>query len=147
MGRVQKFISLPFRRKVLLLKCWCMLNLTALALRLLPLPTVLGMFGTNQPPATAPRTSSASSEDILWSIRAAAALSWKPTCAVRGLVAERLLRRAGFAAQFKLGVARRDEDFQAHAWVEGDKGILIGASEHEYHRLPDLDTQKLASRL
>ena len=139
MTRVGKFLALPLGQQVLLLKCWCMLNTTAIALRLLPLPVLLRIFGTN---GRVPNTSGSSSPDrtgqILWSIRAAAALSWKPTCAARGLVAERLLRRAGVAVEFRLGVARRNDDFQAHAWVASKDGILVGASEAEYQPLPDL---------
>lgn len=144
MQRVTKFLALPLPRKLLVLKCWWLLNATAVALRLFPLSTLLRIFGTNQ--AIPARSLSVSQDDILWSIRAAAPISWKPTCAVRGLVAERLLRQAGIAAMFKVGVSRKDEDFQAHAWVEGSEGILIGASPERYHLLPDLAARDLATR-
>lgn len=144
MRRARKFAQLAWRRKVLVAKCWMMLNLTALALRIFSLPTNLKMFGTNSESAK-PR-SGHSKDEILWSIRAASEFAWRPTCAVRGLVAERLLRQNGFPSQFKVGVSRDAAEFQAHAWVEDQSGIVIGASEQEYHRLPDLADRRVPTR-
>ena len=140
MNRLSKFARLPLGRKVLLMRCWMGLNLTAAALRLWSLRRILAVFGTNAPtPCVRPRFSR---EDILWSIRAAAALAWNPTCAVRGLVAERLLRQNGYPAQFKIGVLRRDE-FQAHAWVEDQGTVLIGESELAFQPLPDVGSGRV----
>lgn len=142
MNRIAKFAALSWRRKLLLLRCYVELNETAVALRLYPLPEVLRRMGTNSAQA-APRDS-ISKEEIVWSVRAAAALSWRPTCAVRALVGERALRRHGFPAQFKVGVTGVG-DFQAHAWVEDKTGILIGESEKTFQTLPDLFPRKVAS--
>jgi hypothetical protein len=139
-NRLAKFARLSFGRKWLLVRCWLGLNLTAAALRVWSLRRILAVFRTNAPtPRVQPRFSR---EDILWSIRAAAALSWKPTCAVRGLVAERLLRKNGYPAQFRIGVLRQDE-FQAHAWVEDQGTVLIGESELPYQALPDLGSGRV----
>lgn len=142
MNRIAKFAALPWQRKALLLRCWVELNETAIALRLLPLSDVLRRMKTNTT-ARATRTNLVK-EDIIWSVRAAAALSWRPTCAVRALVGERALRRYGFPAQFKVGVTGGD-DFQAHAWVEDETGVLIGRSEQSYRALSDLVPRKVAS--
>lgn len=142
MNRIAKFAALPWPRKTLLLRCWVELNQTALALRLLPLTEVLRRMNTNsgeRPPRTL-----TTKEDIIWSIRAAAALAWRPTCAVRALVGERALRRHGYAAQFRVGVTG-SEDFQAHAWVEDETGVLIGESEQSYRVLSELRPRKVAS--
>lgn len=144
MTRLEKFLALPWGRKLLVAKCWVMLNGTAIALRVISLPTLIRSLGTNTPVGYAGITTDR--DAILWSVRAAAALSWRPTCAVRGLVVERLLRRAGIEAQFRVGVARQNEDFQAHAWVESREGILVGASEREYQPLPKLTAEKLPAR-
>lgn len=142
MNRILKFAALPWRRQVLVLRCWVELNETAIALRLLPLPEVLRRMRTNSAPqADQP---ACKKEDIIWSIRAASALSWRPTCAVRALVGERALRRQGYASVFKVGVTGGD-DFQAHAWVEDETGLLIGESEKTYQTLPDLFPRKAAS--
>jgi hypothetical protein len=55
------------------------------------------------------------------------------------------LRHEGYRVQFKVGV-RSGEDFQAHAWVEDEDGILVGESERPYHALPDLSVSDLATR-
>lgn len=143
MNRFAKFMKLSGRRRRLLLRTWLQLNATAIGLRLFSLPRILQSFGTN----TAARNHTPgpfSKEEIIWTVRAAAALAWSPTCAVRALVAERLLRRNGHAAQFKVGV-RPGEDFQAHAWVEDAGGVLVGESEIPYHSLPDLSARDLVS--
>jgi hypothetical protein len=142
--RIRKFAQLSWRGKVLVTKCWMMLNLTALALWIFSLPTLLKTFGTNS--ESAKRTTEHGKDEILWSIRAASAFAWRPTCAVRGLVGERLLRLNGLPARFKVGVTRDASEFQAHAWVEDESGIVIGASEQEYHRLPDLADRRIPSR-
>lgn len=142
MSRIAKFARLPWRRKVLLIRCWLSLNLTAVGLRLFSLPRILGFFGTNRPAAAVQPI--LSREEILWSIRAAAAMSWRPTCAVRALVAEQLLRQQGYPVQFKVGVLH-DADFQAHAWVEDQSGVLIGESELPYQPLPEFPSRGVAT--
>lgn len=142
MNRLAKFAALPGRRKILAVRCWFELNLIAVAIHLVPLTRLLNVLHTNSAAAYVnPRFSK---DEIIWSVRAAAALSWHSTCAVRGLVAERLLRREGYPAQFRIGVAL-GQDFQAHAWVEDAGGILIGESDVPYHPLPDLSASDLVT--
>jgi hypothetical protein len=142
--RIAKFLQLPGRRRWWLLRVWIELNATAVGLFLWPLPTLLRWFGTNPATSSLATPSVLTKDEIIWTIRAAASLAWKPTCAVRALVAERLFRTQGYPVQFKVGV-RSGEDFQAHAWVEDETGILVGESERPYHPLPDLSARDLVS--
>ena len=144
MNRLTKFLRLNGRRQRLLLRTWLALNGTAVALRLAPLSRILSVFGTNSAPLLQSQGPAFSREEIIWTVRAAAALSWSPTCAVRALVAERLLRLHGHPAQFKVGV-RPGDDFQAHAWVEDESGVLVGESERPYYALPDLSASDLVT--
>ncbi|HUS07943.1 MAG TPA: lasso peptide biosynthesis B2 protein [Bryobacteraceae bacterium] len=144
MNRFAKFVRLSHRRRILLLRVWLALNVTAVALRFVPLPQILKWFGTNPTSPSRPKATSYSKDEIVWTVRAAAALSMSATCVVRALVGERLLRAQGYSVQFKVGV-RPGEDFQAHAWVEDEHGILIGESERPYHPLPDLSASDLAT--
>ena len=137
-------MRLSGRRQRLLLRTWLELNATALALRLFPLPGILRYFRTNSATTVVRQASVFSKDEIIWTIRAAAALSVGASCAVRALVAERQLRSAGHDVQFKVGV-RAGEDFQAHAWVEDRDGILVGASERPYHPLPDITPNDVTS--
>lgn len=133
---------MPWPRKGLALRCWLALNFTAMALRIFSLGKILDFFGTNT--AITSSRSQFSKSEIIWTVRAAAALCWRPTCAVRALVAEQLLRRNGHAALFKVGVTS-DSNFQAHAWVEDESGILVGESDHSYQPLPDIAIRNVSS--
>ncbi len=53
-------------------------------------------------------------------------------CLVRALAGLELLRRFGLPGELKIGVAREDRrGFEAHAWVELDGRVLIGAGEKD----------------
>jgi hypothetical protein len=54
------------------------------------------------------------------------------TCLIRALAAQALLISAHSEASFRIGVAKDlDGKLQAHAWVESNGRIVIGASEGE----------------
>ena len=54
----------------------------------------------------------------------------RATCLTQALTMQVLLERAGYDARLRIGVARGDEgQFQAHAWVESQDGIVIGGSD------------------
>lgn len=74
--------------------------------------------------------------------RACGLLPWQPTCLVRALALERLLRRRGFeGAEVRIGVRRQDGGFSAHAWVECGGEIVGDPVERvgEYRSLPGID--------
>jgi hypothetical protein len=59
------------------------------------------------------------------------ALPVETTCLPRALAAGSLLARYGYDSTLRIGVARDDGEFAAHAWVERDGVVTIGD-------LPDL---------
>jgi hypothetical protein len=62
--------------------------------------------------------------------RVAARLPVRTTCLVDALVADTMLRRRRFSSTFRLGVQRPADahgGLAAHAWVECDGAVLIGA--------------------
>lgn len=74
--------------------------------------------------------------------RACRLVPWDPSCLVRALALERLLRRRGLeAARVRVGVRREGGDFAAHAWVEHRGEVVGDAPDHvrDYRPLPDLD--------
>lgn len=74
--------------------------------------------------------------------RACRLAPWDPTCLVRALTLERLLRRHGVeTADVRVGVRRRGDGFAAHAWVEHRGEVLGDTPENvaEYRPLPGLD--------
>ncbi len=52
---------------------------------------------------------------------------WPTTCLYRALGSYTLLRAAGQAVRFVIGVRREGGALQAHAWVERDGEIVVGA--------------------
>jgi len=58
------------------------------------------------------------------------------TCLRQSLLVYFLLRRKGLAPKLIIGVRRRDEVFDAHAWVELD-GIALGQAELAHAPLPE----------
>ena len=69
---------------------------------------------------------------IPWAVDAVADRCPLPAaCLVRALVADAMLRRRGFAAQLRVGVRLCGEtpsrSLEAHAWVECDNRVVIGA--------------------
>lgn len=63
-------------------------------------------------------------------------------CLTQALVLQYVLLRNGDeSAQLHIGVAKRDEELRAHAWVERNGRVLIGgtASPHKYERFGGLD--------
>ncbi|MDR9382499.1 MAG: lasso peptide biosynthesis B2 protein [Natronomonas sp.] len=60
------------------------------------------------------------------------------SCLMRALVGERLFAVNGYRTQIHLGVAK-DDEFEAHAWVERRGEIVIGELD-EHARFRPLDT-------
>lgn len=52
------------------------------------------------------------------------------TCLVQALAGMALLARQGYSATLCIGVAKRDEAFGAHAWVECDGRSVVGSKAH-----------------
>jgi hypothetical protein len=52
---------------------------------------------------------------------------WRLTCLERAMAGLVLANRLGCSAELRIGVGRRDNnEFQAHAWLEGVSGVILG---------------------
>ncbi len=84
-------------------------------------------------------------ERIAWAICAVSRyLPGARSCLVQSLAAQAMLARRGFASRLRIGVAK-DENrrLRAHAWVECDGKILIGAKGvSQYTAFPHLEVQR-----
>ncbi len=83
-------------------------------------------------------------EQIVWSVEAASCrIPFAENCLVKALVAHILLKEAGYPATLHIGVAKKDaESFQAHAWIESEGQVVIGAPEDDGPRfipLPNIE--------
>ena len=60
-------------------------------------------------------------QSAAWCVRAAAGTHLMPMrCLERSLTLQRILRRRGVAADFRIGVEKQGESIGAHAWLEVD---------------------------
>ena len=69
---------------------------------------------------------------VVWAVKAVARRFPATPCLVEALVMNTLLRRHGHVSDLKIGVrlgdrTRRDIPLDAHAWVECDGRIVVGA--------------------
>jgi transglutaminase superfamily protein len=74
-----------------------------------------------------------SPEDALRVCAAVARRLWpRPTCLVVALAGYELLRERGWRVTFVIGGHRADADFQAHAWLERNEIVVLGAPAEAY---------------
>jgi hypothetical protein len=83
---------------------------------------------------------------VRWAITAVAARFPSATCLVQALAADAILRRRGLACELRIGVRVRGNTgvpLEAHAWVECDGAVAIGAIENlsDYKVLTALRSQ------
>ena len=136
MEKWRKFWSLPRPRRRLLIRSMLLTAIASLGLRILPFAT-LQTWLQPWPDRAAPFAGSAG--DIVWAVTVAGRYVPGATCLVQALVGERLLRRAGYPAELRIGVANQP-DFHAHAWVESNGKVVLGETEtvSEFTSLPAL---------
>jgi hypothetical protein len=76
---------------------------------------------------------------VAWSVRAASRRIPRASCLTQALAVQLLLARYGHLSKLQIGVARKDGDFVAHAWVEYGGRIVTGQDGHgQFKPLPDL---------
>jgi hypothetical protein len=113
----------------LLLEAAALLMLVRAGLRLLPFPVCRHLLdryaeqGTRSPaPGIVPR--------VVWAVGAAGRrLPGRTTCLADALVADAMLRRRRCASEIRFGVRPRQRPgrLDAHAWVEHEGRIVLGA--------------------
>jgi hypothetical protein len=98
-------------------------------------------FVASRVAASASRPGAPTVDQLAWATRAAGRRVPRATCLVQALSAQLLLARHGHRSQLRIGVNRGpDGEFRAHAWVEVDDRIVVGARRGTWYRpLPDLD--------
>lgn len=128
MGRFARYLRWPAEKRRLFRRALATMALVRAGLWLLPFRTLQKMLAGTRAPATQPATP----EEIAWATATAARFVPRATCLVQALAAQRLCLRAGHPACLRIGV-RRDESspFAAHAWLEVDGRVLVGAAEQE----------------
>jgi Transglutaminase-like superfamily len=69
---------------------------------------------------------------LTWAVDVMSKYTINATCLTRALSAQILLARYNYLSTVKIGVFKDKGEFEAHAWLEKDKQIILGESEREY---------------
>jgi hypothetical protein len=135
MSPLHKLFQLPAHERRLLLQAWLLLGVLRVALWLLPFRTIQVLLAKL---TTRPRTA-ITSERIGWAVAVASVYVPWATCLPQALAAQTLLRRHGYQAQVRIGVAHTaTRRLEAHAWVECAGRIVIGGSAEAVARYTPL---------
>lgn len=139
MRRIRRLAGLPAAERRLLLTAALVHAALRLALVLLPFVTVQRLCGCV---ATArPRGLQAPAARIVWAVETSARHAGRGSCLTQALAAHVLLTRHGHPARLRIGVALDTrQKLSAHAWVESEGVVLVGAPpEGRYRPLLDLE--------
>jgi hypothetical protein len=145
-------------RGVWLLRAWIVLVRVRLILWLRPWPSAeRALARLNAPRARTPSSSilpflnsstrprESAPDELRGAVLVASRLVPASSCLVQAIALQILLARRGLASQLRLGVSSSSTDgMAAHAWLEYDGCVLIGARREGYAPLP-LEGPLLAS--
>jgi hypothetical protein len=140
MNRLHRFFVCPLRMKLLLAESFARLALISLLVRIVP-SSVITRRLVAEPydiSALAPEDLPAkySNEEICWAVLAAAKYVPGATCLAQSLVGRSMLRREGYPAEIRIGVANEAREFGAHAWVWSGNRIVLGESTSVFAEFP-----------
>lgn len=133
MRRLRKLWASPRRFKALLAEAF--VRLWALTVfRFLPVPGRAQRL-TRGHQVSQPRRAPPSYEEICRVVEVAARFVPGTSCLVKAQVGSAMLHRFGYAAEIKIGVLKESSDLKAHAWVECEGRVALGATENQYVEL------------
>jgi hypothetical protein len=78
--------------------------------------------------------------DLVWAVNVAGEYVPWSTCLSRAMAAQILFSRHNYPSKLKIGVIKEDE-FEAHAWVEVDDEVVVGESKRDYVPILDLNSE------
>jgi hypothetical protein len=129
---IRRLLRLEARERRLLAQAAFWLVAFRLGLLLLPFLVVRRVAS---PAVGSPSAAGSAPERMSWAVAAVANRLPGTTCLPRALALNAMLRRAGFAAELQIGVARDDAaPLRAHAWVTCN-GCAIGEESLGYRVL------------
>lgn len=138
---LRKLIGLPPSERWLLVRVALLVVGVRLALALLPWRALHRLAGrAARPAARAVQPAPVPVDRLRWAVEATSRRVPGAVCLTQALALQILLGRRGQASELRLGVARGDGPaLEAHAWLESEGRILIGAADRErYVALPAL---------
>lgn len=126
---IHEFLQLPPTDRALLIRAAAALGAIRMCLWVIPYRLLRGVLGAATRRKIRSRGAQDSPERIAWAVTVASRyVPSTATCLLRALAAHLLLARSGNVARIRIGVRRDAEgSFEAHAWVESEGRILVGA--------------------
>jgi hypothetical protein len=135
MRRLHKLWASPPRFKGLLAEALARLSVLTVC-KLLPLPG-RAQWLMRAHRVSPPRPAAPSSEEICRAVDIAARFVPGATCLVKAQAGSAMLNRFGYPAEIKIGVWKKSSNLEAHAWVECDGLVILGATENRYVESPE----------
>ncbi len=132
MGKVFRFFGLSFEEKALIVRASCWLLFFRIGLFVAPTGLAKKWVRKGELcESVNPSVDGPAIHDIVRAIRRCKAYVPYATCLTQALTARKMLSRHGYDAVLKIGVARSEGLFEAHAWVEVDGSVVLG--RQPYH--------------
>jgi hypothetical protein len=136
--KMRVLLRLSSRELAAFLTALPLVGATRAALWILPSGTIVRRVSRLSRGVTVADRETWDPELITWAVRAASRLVPMATCLTQAVAAQLLLVRSGHASEICVGVARdAAEAFRAHAWVELQGRVVLGAEGvTAFSRLP-----------
>lgn len=130
MRALNEFVRLSHDKRVLLLKAVCIVSSVRLGLSVLPFRLVrraVDHFARSS--ATPPSGDTDLVENVVWAVEVASRRIPEASCLTQAFASQVLLRRRGYPAVLRIGVAPGESgEVGAHAWIELNGRIVIGGT-------------------
>lgn len=115
-------------RRSYLLEAAALIAFARLAVRVVPMARVFAW--ANRPIRRVRRFATNEAQWVAWSVETMGAKPWiNALCLPRALATQAMLRRRGILSRLHLGVACDEGSLAAHAWVEVNGEVIVGATE------------------
>jgi hypothetical protein len=146
MRRLREFWRLPPSYRRLLITALLLIGIVRVGLWLLPFQALRRLLAhTTREVAGTRGGGQAPINRVAAAVTVASRYVPAATCLTQALATQVLLRRCGYAADLRIGVARSGAgEFQAHAWVECQGKIVIGGAQalSRFTPFPPLDGER-----
>ncbi len=130
----RKWAQLSRLERQRLIQAWAALHVIYAALWIMPFETVRAVCQRVRiiPQPVPSHESSVPAVRQAWLVNVASRYSLvQPSCLHEALTLSWLMSRQGLPSTLRIGVMRSKGDFAAHAWVEQDGHVILGATQTE----------------
>jgi hypothetical protein len=122
------------KHRLRVLEAACALSLVGILLRILPFRSVLKLAGDVRTGTVENAVKGRTGDPVAAGVgsavvRAAAWLPWDAKCLVQALGGRLMLKRRGVPSVLVFGVAKKEDQISAHAWLVAGGGMVCGGRE------------------